>query len=211
MTCSHFYDSELSFRSDFQKGERDTYTIIEIAFCCSDTILHGENLTDKFLSRGLSVGTCQCYDSQWFSINYGHRTMPSGEILQSPKSIIDLDKTRIVGCRRFGILVHDSVRSPCLKSLESILVSVEIFSLQGKEHFPALQCTRIRRYRSALPEFIVYTYYFHLTCLCFRIHLLPSLSRQVPQPRPIRPSHILPPPSARSSRQDSPQKAHLTD
>ena len=96
MACSHLYDSQFRLRIDLEEGQRHADTVVKIALGSRDTILHGQDFTDKLLRGGLAVRSGQSDYCQRLAVDYRHRAVPSCEILQCLQGIFHLDQTRIL-------------------------------------------------------------------------------------------------------------------
>ena len=135
MTCAHFDHSNLSLRIDLQQSQRDSDAVIEITLSGSHLIFNRKNFSDQLLCCGLSVGSCQSYNSQGFSIHEGHRSVPTGKILKCLEGVIHRKQTFLSlsqGCH-CRILIDNSICRTCLKGLECILITIKVFTLKGEE------------------------------------------------------------------------------
>ena len=96
MARAHLDDCKLSLGIDLQEGKRHSDAVVQIAFRCSHSVPHRQDLTDKLLCGSLTVCTSQSNDCQRLAINDSHGPMPACKLLKSLERILDLDETRII-------------------------------------------------------------------------------------------------------------------
>ena len=155
VACSHLHDCKLSLRTDLQKGKRNAYAVVQVALSCGDAVLHRKDFSYEFLSGSLSVCSRQSNDCQGFSVNYGHRPVPSCKLLQGLECILDLDQPRIIRITGRAFCIHHRIGRTCFQRLECILITVKILTLQGKEHLSALDCAAVGSHDTAFKKLFV--------------------------------------------------------
>ena len=86
MICAHLNDSQLGSRCYLQQGKRHPDVIVEITLGGNYIVFGGQHGTDKFLGRGLAVGSG---DTDYSKMLISKHMLPmiAGQVLQCPKRV----------------------------------------------------------------------------------------------------------------------------
>ena len=152
MIRPHLNDCKLRLGIDVQDRQRHSDVIVQIALRGRDVVLHGQHSRDQFLGGGLAVGSGQSYDSQTFAIHKSVLTMVTCESLQGLQRVRHDNQTGISRSSRCRTFIHHGITCPCLKSFESIFITIEIFAFQSEEHLAAADGTAVRRHTPAFQK-----------------------------------------------------------
>ena len=151
-SCKKIYKQYVVVELDYKRINEASDVIVQIALRGRDVVLHGQHSRDQFLGGGLAVGSGQSYDSQTFAIHKSVLTMVTCESLQGLQRVRHDNQTGISRSSRCRTFIHHGITCPCLKSFESIFITIEIFAFQSEEHLAAADGTAVRRHTPAFQK-----------------------------------------------------------
>ena len=136
MVRAHFHDSDFRVRTDAKNRQGNADVVVQVSLRGRDLEMCGQDLTDEFLGRRLTVRAGEADDRDVQLL-----PMEGREFLQRPERVREAEEAGIV---TLGVLIDNGIGGTGLEGLHRIGVAVERFALQGDEKLARLDGPGVR-------------------------------------------------------------------